>query len=70
MVEAMGRRVRTAADLRTAIEAPLLGEMPPIVWKRPPRPKVERARKVARTRALKPPREPKVVGSKPKLGQA
>jgi uncharacterized protein involved in exopolysaccharide biosynthesis len=69
MVEAVGRRVRTAADLSGAIPPPLLGVMPPIVWARPPRAKVERARRV-RTRAPKVPRETRAARSKPKLGQA
>jgi hypothetical protein len=70
MIEAMGRRVRTAADLGAAIQTPLLGVMPPIVWALPPRSKVERARRGARARGPKPAREPKTVRNKPKLGQA
>jgi uncharacterized protein involved in exopolysaccharide biosynthesis len=70
MVEAVGRRVRTATDLGGAITTPLLGVMPPIVWARAPKPKIERARRPGRVRAPKPPREPKAARSKPKLGQA
>jgi hypothetical protein len=70
MIEAMGRRVRSAGDMAGAIQAPLLGVMPPIVWAKSKKPKVERAPKVVRVRAPKPAREPKAARSKRKLGQA
>jgi uncharacterized protein involved in exopolysaccharide biosynthesis len=70
MIEAIGRRVRTATDLGGAISTPLLGVMPPIVWARAPRPKVERARRVQRVRPPKPPREPRAARNKAKFSQA
>jgi uncharacterized protein involved in exopolysaccharide biosynthesis len=70
MIEAIGRRVRTATDLSAAIPTPLLGVMPPILWARAPRPKVERARGMQRVRPPKPPREPKAARNKPKFSRA
>jgi uncharacterized protein involved in exopolysaccharide biosynthesis len=64
ILEAMGRRVRGPAEMRTAIEAPMIGVMPAISWAREPRPKIEKAR------PPKPVRGPKAGRGKARLAQA
>jgi uncharacterized protein involved in exopolysaccharide biosynthesis len=67
MIEAIGRRVRAAQDLAGAIDIPLLGEMPSIVWARA---KIERVRKARPARPAKAARELKALGKMRKLDPA
>jgi len=64
IIESLARRVRIADDLRTALEAPLLGVLPAIASPRAARVKIRKVR------TPKPAREPKPARGKKNLARA